>query len=271
VGAAIVIRTDSGYDSLWWSLIYDQWNETGGRSAQRQRELDFYRRQLPTTRGAILEAACGTGSIMLPLLVDGFDVVGCDSSLPMLEVLRGKAADLGISDIGSRTTQQNFVDFAYDYRFTAVMIPASAIMMLSTQTSQITCLRRVYDCLQPGGRLLLNFYVPSYTQDLLIHRESPPREEEFGDFIHPETGNEIEVSYSKVCDLASQTESYTWIFRHDGTTSTVPMHARWIYPEEFQLLLRLCGFGHWELYGDQDCGPYVGSEKATNTYWVVTK
>ena len=262
---------ESGYDSPWWSLIYDQWNEDGGRHAQREREVAFYRGKLQNTQGTILEAACGTGSIMLPLLVDGFDVSGFDSSSPMLEVLRGKAMDLGIADIGDRITPQDLANFSYSHLFAAVLIPASSIMMLSTQASQISCLRRVYDCLESGGRLLLNFYVPSYVDDLLLHQKSPPAEEQFGDFIHPETKKEIKVSYSKFCDLASQTEIYTWTFRHDGETAKVPMRTRWIYPEEFQLLLRLGGFGHWQLYGSQDCEPYVGSAKVTNTYWVVTK
>ena len=236
------------YDSRWWALIYDQWNETGGRAARRQRELGFYREHLQGTYGAILEAACGTGSIMLPLLQDGFDVFGFDVSLPMLEVLRRKAADLDISDIDARITQQDLAGFVYDRQFAAVLIPASSIMMLSTQQGQIDCLRRVYDSLRPGGRLLLNFYIPSYTDDLLLHRDSPPEEEEFGEFVHPETGRPIEVFHSKICDLTSQTETYTWIFEYDGETARVPMQARWIHKEEFQLLLRLGGFEQWELY-----------------------
>ena len=92
---ALFRETGNNYDSRWWALIYDQWNETGGRSAQRQRELHVYREHLQGTRGTVLEAACGTGSIMLPPLQDGFDVFGSDASLPMLEVLRRKAAGLG--------------------------------------------------------------------------------------------------------------------------------------------------------------------------------
>ena len=264
-------ETGSNYDSRWWALIYDQWNEAGGRSEQHERELYFYREHLQDTRGAILEAACGTGSIMLPLLLNGFDIFGFDASLPMLEVLRRKAAGLGLSDIDSRITQQDLVGFGYDHPFEAVLIPASSIMMLSTQQNQITCLRRVHDCLQPGGRLLLNFYIPSYTEDLLLHQDAPPAEEEFGKFDHPETGRPVEVSHAKICDLTMQTETYTWIFRYDGATVQVPMQARWIHKEEFQLLLRLGGFDQWELYGSYDGKPYVGSEHMGDTYWMATK
>ena len=102
-------ETGSNYDSRWWALIYDRWNEAGGRSEQHERELHFYREHLQDTHDAILEAACGTGSIMLPLLLNGFDIFGFDTSLPMLEVLRRKAAGLGLSDIDSRITQQDLV------------------------------------------------------------------------------------------------------------------------------------------------------------------
>ena len=208
---------------------------------------------------------------MLPLLQDGFDIFGFDISLPMLEVLRHKAERLDIPNIDSRITQQDFVDFVYDQPFAAVLIPASSIMHLSTQENQIACLRRVHDCLQPGGRLFLNFYIPSFTEDLLLHQDTPPAEEEFGEFSHPETGRSIQVSSSKICDLTTQTETYTWIFRYDGEMDRVPMQARGIYKEEFQLLLRLGGFEQWELYGSHDGKLYVGSEHIGDTYWMATK
>ena len=89
--------------------------------------------------------------------------------------------------------------------------------------------------------------------------------------MHPETGKPIQVNYSKICDLTSQTETYTWTFEYDGETAKVPMQTRWIHKEEFQLLLRLSGFDQWELYGSHDGKPYAGSPHITNTYWSVTK
>ena len=123
------VLEENGYHSRWWALIYDQWNEAGGRCAQRKRELAFYRGQLQNTQGPILEAACGTGSIMLPLIADEFDVCAFDSSFPMLEVLRGKAMDLGIADIDDRITQQDLTKFSYSHLFAAVLMPASSIML----------------------------------------------------------------------------------------------------------------------------------------------
>ena len=143
--------------------------------------------------------------------------------------------------------------------------------MLSTQQSQIDCLQCIYESLLPGGRLLLNFYIPSYTEDILRHQTNPPAEEDFGECTHPETGRPIWVNYTKICDLSSQTETYTWTFDYDGEKSIVPMQARWIHKEEFQLLLQLSRFNQWELFGSHDGEPYVDSPQLTNTYWKAIK
>ena len=76
---------------------------------------------------------------------------------------------------------------------------------------------------------------------------------------------------STTCDLTSQTETYTWVFRNEGDIVRVPMQARWIHKEEFQLLLRLGGFRRWEVFGSHNGEPYVASEHMGDTYWTATK
>ena len=55
--------------------------------------------QLTGEAGPILEAACGTGSILLRLWRQGVDIRGFDCAAGMLDVLRRKAAALGLDDI----------------------------------------------------------------------------------------------------------------------------------------------------------------------------
>jgi len=217
----------------------------------------------------VLEAACGTGSILLSLLSEGVDICGFDNSAAMLARLETKAKAAGMSDIERRISRQSMVDFHYDGAFAAIIIPASSFMMLTTQEEQIACLKSVREHLEPGGRLLLNFYIPSFFDDLLRHVACPPEREEFGIFEHPDTGRAIEVFSSKVCDLATQTETYTWFFEYDSNTVEVPMVARWIYREEFQLLLRLASFQEWVLYGGWDCREYEGRADTTDAFWVA--
>ena len=263
--------TDANYGNSWWPLIYDQWNERGDRQQTHEREFQFYSTQLSGETGPVLEAACGSGSILLRLLHQGVDIRGFDCAAGMLAVLRRKAADLGLGDIDRRVCWQDMADFCCDQSFAAILIPASSFMLLPTQAAQIACLERIRAHLMPGGRLLMNFYIPSLADDLLAHVSPSPSLEEFGEFTHPETGRQISVRFKKTVDLGEQTEHYQWFFTYDRETAIVPMTARWIYKEEFQLLLRLAGFSRWQLFGTYDGQPYAGSKGIGTTYWVVDR
>ena len=54
-------------------------------------ELEFYLKEAKKAKGKVLEAACGTGRILLPLLEAGIDIEGFDISKSMLDVLKQKA------------------------------------------------------------------------------------------------------------------------------------------------------------------------------------
>jgi hypothetical protein len=47
------------------------------------------------------------------------------------------------------------------------------------------------------------------------------------------------------------------------------MTARWIFKEEFQLLLRLGGFKQWEAFSTPERDPLKISREGTHSYWIV--
>lgn len=71
------------YDSLTLNVDY----------AGRADYIASLLRKLGHTAGITLDLACGTGSLTLELYKRGFDVYGIDSSVSMLSVAKGKAAD----------------------------------------------------------------------------------------------------------------------------------------------------------------------------------
>jgi SAM-dependent methyltransferase len=258
------------YESDWWAIVYDQWNEEGGRSQAHEREFAFCRNYLLDIEGPVLEAACGTGSILLCLAALGHEMWGFDISAAMLKQLRRKAGEREQHALVDRISKQGLADFRYPERFAAITVPASAFLLLPTQEEQIACLKNIYEHLEPGGRLLLNFYIPAM-DDLLRHQREPMTEEHLGDFVHPESGDSIEVTHRTEVDLSAQTETIYWHFTCGEQTAEVPLYGRWIYKEEFQLLLRLAGFSHWQLYGSPDGAPYEPGDGMGLSYWVVEK
>jgi ubiquinone/menaquinone biosynthesis C-methylase UbiE len=63
-----------------------------------EEDLAFWLSLARRTGGPILELACGTGRVMLPLAEQGFAVVGVDISPAMLAIAREKLSAAGVLD-----------------------------------------------------------------------------------------------------------------------------------------------------------------------------
>jgi len=273
-----VTSGDNNYESKWWAHIYDQWWIDDRREAF-ERDLAFYPLQLAGVKGPVLECACGTGAVMLPLMAQGFDVQGFDTAKPMLAQLRRKARELRITDIDRRISQQRFTDFGYDVAFEAIIIPSNSFMMIATQDEQIQTLRNIHAHLAPGGRLLLHFFIPLYALPASLARDadvtdwsptSQPRE--VGTYVHPDTGNSIRLSFTMTSDPMTQRETGTYYFEHEGEVHEVPYASRYTYPAEFALLLRDAAFDRWDVYGSADCTrAFALSAEHTLCFWVAHK
>src|SRR5437764_13997664 len=55
-------------------------------------DLPFYIDLAEQSRGPVLEIACGTGRVLLPIARRGIEIRGVDNSLPMLDVLKANLA-----------------------------------------------------------------------------------------------------------------------------------------------------------------------------------
>ena len=79
---------NTDYDS--WADIYDD------VYSFVDNDIDFYRNKSDQLGGNILEIGCGTGRVTIPLLANGYDVTGVDSSTKMLAKFQSKIRKIGI-------------------------------------------------------------------------------------------------------------------------------------------------------------------------------
>jgi SAM-dependent methyltransferase len=245
-----------------WPLIYDRYNR-----GHHDQELDFYSNELAATTGPVLEVACGTGMILLPLLAQGLDIYGFDLSAGMLAQLFAKVPPDNLADLRRRISQQNMVDFQLDLTFDAIFIPARSFLHLVTQEEQIATLRNLHRHLRPGGQLLLNFFTPNLR--LLVERMDPDPDFVYhGTYLHPDKDQEIVVSYRQINDPSEQIQTITWRFQIGHESYDSLMRVRWIYRSEFELLARLAGFRVAALYGGFERDPYDGKDEMV---WVLEK
>jgi SAM-dependent methyltransferase len=105
--------------------------------------------------GAALEFGIGTGRVALPLSQRGVEVHGVDISEDMTAQLRAKPGgqSIGVTVGDSATT-------AVPGTFSLVYLVFNALSNLLTQAEQVACFQNAARHLLPGGRLVVEMWVP---------------------------------------------------------------------------------------------------------------
>ena len=119
--------------------------------------IDFYVGLAREANGPVLEIACGTGRILLPVLQAGVDADGLDLFQPMLDTARRKAAALGLSP---NLQRGDMADFQMPRRYALVMITFNAFCHMLTTEDQLRCLGCIRRHLLPGGLLAFDGAFP---------------------------------------------------------------------------------------------------------------
>jgi SAM-dependent methyltransferase len=257
---------EPNYESKWWGYIYDQMMEHLQETVDNHRR--FYLANLSGAGGPVLECACGTGLFLLPFLAAGHDMYGFDISRSMLSTLRKKAAQQGVADIDRRISVQEFETFRYEQQFAAIFIPTNTFLMLITQDAQIRTLRNIYAHLAPGGKFLLDLRLAGM-RDLV--EAAAGIEGTWHTWTHPETALPIRQRVVGRYDFNDQLDLNQCFIEYEDERAEFSMNGRWIFKEEFQLLLRLAGFARWECFATPEGDPLEVGLGETQSYWVVYK
>ena len=112
--------------------------------------IDFYVGLAREAKGPVLDIACGTGRVLLPVLQAGTDADGMDLFQPMLDTARRKADALGLSPALHRG---DMADFQLPRRYALIMITFNAFCHMLTTEDQLRSLGCIRRHLLPGGLL----------------------------------------------------------------------------------------------------------------------
>jgi len=124
---------------------------------RRRADINFYRglasnRMQFAPAGPILDLACGTGRLLLPLLRDGHTVVGLDRSPSMLAAARHRVARLSATRRARcLLLQADLRAFAFRPRFAMAVAAFHSVQHLYGEADLQRFLRATRACLVPGG------------------------------------------------------------------------------------------------------------------------
>ncbi len=217
-------------------------------------DIPFYVARAKEARGAVLEAGCGTGRVLLPTLQSGVDIDGFDIHPGMLEVLKTKAGGLGLSP---HVTVADMRDFTMPRRYALITIPFRAFHHLLSTRDQVAALRCMREHLESGGALVFNVLFPIFEKMVRPDGEQILERE----FTNPATGLPV------ACYVTRQTDRVNQVLRierevvesdargYAGATHRDRYSMRWTWKPEMELLLGAAGFSRWSVQGGYDGRP----------------
>ena len=230
----------SPYDAI--ARLYDPW------SASVTEDVEFYVEEALASGGPVVELACGTGRISVPVAKAGIRVIGVDASAGMLEVARERAELAGV-ELDLR--QADMRDPPIDETFPLVICPFRSLLHMETDEDRRLALRAVSRGLSPEhGRFVFDVFTPSAADIADTH----------GRFLEREPGIWERADWDlkrRILTLAVRGEA--------GETA---MQLAWRAPEEWHALLERAGFEVEATYGWFDLRPYDGGE---DTVWIARR
>jgi SAM-dependent methyltransferase len=144
--------TGGGAQTWHYGLVARWWAEFNVDGP----EIDWFRQFVEVGQPA-LDAACGTGRLLIPYLHAGLDVEGVDISPDMLDRCRERAAHEGLPAPALYAQALHELDLPRRYR---TIIVCGGFGLGGRREHDVEGLRRIYEHLEPGGLLVLDNEVP---------------------------------------------------------------------------------------------------------------
>jgi SAM-dependent methyltransferase len=178
-----------------------------------------------TGDGRALELAIGTGRIAVPLVQRGVPVTGIELSGPMIEQLRTKADGTAIP-----VTAGDMATTRAPGTYTLVYLVYNTISNLLTQAEQVACFRNAARHLTPGGRFVIELWVPEL-------RKLPPGQQ--ATVFTTESGY---IGLDTYDVLHQRVVSHHFTFGDGRQARLSRSPHRYIWPAELDLMAQLAGF-----------------------------
>lgn len=210
--------------------------------------LDYYLRHTQN-RSRVLELACGTGKLAIPLAAAGRHVTGLDLSPEMLALARAKASERGV-DI--TWILGDMSDFEVPDAFDTVIVATQSLSSLHDRSQHEGFFRCVKRALAHGGTLLLELFSPSVSILAGLGHTLDAGETVVVDGMTYALTSSVGYDAATQCAeceftlTASETERHRLEFR-----------MRQFFPKELDALVAYNGFTVVHKYGDLTMGPFT--------------
>lgn len=224
-------------------------------------EIEYFRRFVEAGQPA-LDAACGTGRLLIPWLKAGLDVDGVDVSEDMLALCRERAEREGLSPA---LYAQSLHELDLPRRYRTIVV-CGGLGVGSTRANDQQALERFHAHLEPGGTLVLDnevpyanprdwTYWPSEKRKELPQPWPPQRERQ-----RASDGSEYSLSVRALSldplaqSIRAEIRAQQWRDDELLAEEQYPIDLMLYFKDELVLMLERAGFREVEVRGAYDGG-----------------
>ena len=205
--------------------------------------------------GRVLEFAIGTGRVAIPLRERGIEVVGVELSAAMVARLRQKADEATIPVVlGDMATA------CAPGRYALAFLVFNGLSNLLTQAEQVACFRNVACHLVPGGRFVIELWVPEL-------RKLPPGQQAV--VWQSEPGY---IGLDTYDVLHQRVTSHHFRFGDDRQAQVFRSPHRYVWPAELDLMAELAGFERESRHADWSGTAFTAESRShVSVYRLVSE
>ncbi|SHF82017.1 class I SAM-dependent methyltransferase [Ornithinibacillus halophilus] len=237
-------------------IIYDKENN-GYRP-----ELPFLLKWASKMKGTIIDLACGTGRLTIPMAESGYHLIGVDIHRGMLNEAKEKAR---IQNVSVKWIEQDGTNLELNVKSNFIFTVGNSFQHFLTNVDQDKLLSSVHKHLDNDGIFIFGTRFPS-AEELL----QPPTEEYWRTYIDKESNATVELFTISNYDALEQVQHYTTIRKYkniDGELfkeKRTKISLRYVFPKEMERLLQSNGFEIVDIYSDWNETPVTN-----NSYEMV--
>lgn len=228
-------------------ILYDKENEP------YITELPFLLNWASKAEGTIIDLACGTGRLTIPLAKSGHKLLGVDIHKGMLKEAQNKSSNL---ELQIEWAEQDCTKLQLPFKSNFIYSVGNSFQHFLTNDEQDELLASVNKHLEIGGVFIFGTRFPSI-EELL----QPNTEEYWRTYTDNERQKIVDVYTLSHYDSLKQVQHYTTIRRYKVSDGQVVdekrtnIRLRYVFPREMERILLGNGFEIIDVYRDWNENP----------------
>ena len=218
-------------DEYWW----------------KKDDIEFWKSHYKKNKAkSVLEIACGTGRLGIPMIREGINYYGIDISDEFLNTMRKK---INNNNLNASLKQTDMRSFNLNMKFDFIFIGFNSLLHLLTDDDLQECLRSIKDHCHSKTIFSIDIFVP---HPLFLYR--PNKRYPTMEYVDSTSNELITVEEISIYNSDTGINEITWFYSSKTVKDIIKykFHMRMIYPDTMNRHLIDAGFNIVNMYGDYD-------------------